>query len=33
MLVQLAITDFAIIDSLSVSFSGGLNMLSGETGA
>ena len=33
MLVQLAITDFAIIDSLSVSFSGGLNILSGETGA
>ena len=33
MLVQLAITDFAIIDSLSVSFSRGLNILSGETGA
>jgi DNA repair protein RecN (Recombination protein N) len=33
MLVQLAITDFAIIESLSVSFSKGLNILSGETGA
>jgi DNA repair protein RecN (Recombination protein N) len=33
MLVQLAITDFAIIETLSVSFSGGLNILSGETGA
>ena len=33
MLAQLNITDFAIIDSLSVSFSGGLNILSGETGA
>ncbi|MBW2104551.1 MAG: DNA repair protein RecN [Deltaproteobacteria bacterium] len=33
MLDQLIITDFAIIDSLSVSFSGGLNILSGETGA
>jgi len=33
MLVQLAITDFAIIDSLAVSFSRGLNILSGETGA
>jgi DNA repair protein RecN (Recombination protein N) len=33
MLAQLTITDFAIIDSLSVSFSGGLNILSGETGA
>ena len=33
MLVQLTITDFAIIDSLSVSFSEGLNILSGETGA
>ncbi len=33
MLAQLTITDFAIIDALSVSFSGGLNILSGETGA
>jgi DNA repair protein RecN (Recombination protein N) len=33
MLVQLAITDFAIIESLSVTFSEGLNILSGETGA
>ncbi len=33
MLVQLTITDFAIIDYLSVSFSEGLNILSGETGA
>ena len=33
MLTQLAITDFAIIDSLSASFSKGLNILSGETGA
>jgi DNA repair protein RecN (Recombination protein N) len=33
MLVQLAITDFAIIESLSVAFSKGLNILSGETGA
>jgi len=33
MLVQLAITDFAIIEALSVAFSGGLNILSGETGA
>jgi DNA repair protein RecN (Recombination protein N) len=33
MLAQITITDFAIIDSLSVSFSGGLNILSGETGA
>jgi DNA repair protein RecN (Recombination protein N) len=33
MLAQLTITDFAIIDSLSVNFSGGLNILSGETGA
>ncbi len=33
MLVQLDITDFAIIESLSVTFSEGLNILSGETGA
>ena len=33
MLAQLTITDFAIIESLSVSFSGGSNILSGETGA
>ena len=33
MLVQLTITDFAIIDYLSVNFSEGLNILSGETGA
>ena len=33
MLAQITITDFAIIESLSVSFSGGLNILSGETGA
>lgn len=33
MLVQLNITDFAIIESLSVNFLGGLNILSGETGA
>ncbi len=33
MLAQLTISDFAIIDSLSVNLSGGLNILSGETGA
>ncbi|MFW6114718.1 MAG: DNA repair protein RecN [Thermodesulfobacteriota bacterium] len=33
MLVQLTINDFAIIESLSVAFSEGLNILSGETGA
>ena len=33
MLAQLTISDFAIIESLSVSFSGGSNILSGETGA
>ena len=33
MLAQLTITNFAIIESLSVSFSGGSNILSGETGA
>lgn len=33
MLAQLTITDFAIIESLSVTFSEGLNVLSGETGA
>jgi DNA repair protein RecN (Recombination protein N) len=33
MLAQLAISDFAIIEALSVTFSGGLNILSGETGA
>ncbi len=33
MLTHLAINDFAIIDALSVSFSGGSNILSGETGA
>ena len=33
MLVQLTITNFAIIDYLSVTFSEGLNILSGETGA
>jgi len=33
MLVQLTIKDFAIIDALSVSFSEGSNILSGETGA
>lgn len=33
MLIHLAINDFAIIDALSVSFSGGSNILSGETGA
>ncbi|MBN1226311.1 MAG: DNA repair protein RecN [Deltaproteobacteria bacterium] len=33
MLVQLNITDFAIIESLSVNFLEGLNILSGETGA
>jgi DNA repair protein RecN (Recombination protein N) len=33
MLAQLTITDFAIIESLSVTFSGGSNILSGETGA
>jgi len=33
MLAQITINDFAIIDSLSVSFSGGLNILTGETGA
>ncbi|HUU39984.1 MAG TPA: DNA repair protein RecN [Desulfatiglandales bacterium] len=33
MLAQLVITDFAIIESLSVSFSEGFNIISGETGA
>jgi len=33
MLVQLSITDFAIIEALSVVFSEGLNIISGETGA
>ncbi|UCH07640.1 MAG: DNA repair protein RecN [Deltaproteobacteria bacterium] len=33
MLAQLTITDFAIIESLSVTFSEGSNILSGETGA
>jgi len=33
MLAQLIINDFAIIESLSVTFSGGSNILSGETGA
>jgi DNA repair protein RecN (Recombination protein N) len=33
MLAQLTITDFAIIESLSVTFSGSSNILSGETGA
>ncbi|MBE9574660.1 MAG: DNA repair protein RecN [Proteobacteria bacterium] len=33
MLTHLAINDFAIIDALSVSFSRGSNILSGETGA
>lgn len=33
MLVQLTITDFAIIETLSVTFSEGVNILSGETGA
>ena len=33
MLTHLAINDFAIIDALSISFSGGSNILSGETGA
>jgi DNA repair protein RecN (Recombination protein N) len=33
MLAQLTITDFAIIESLSVTFSEGLTILSGETGA
>jgi len=33
MLVELTIKDFAIIDELSITFSNGLNILSGETGA
>ncbi|MBW2559528.1 MAG: DNA repair protein RecN [Deltaproteobacteria bacterium] len=33
MLTELSIKNFAIIDELNVSFTGGLNMLSGETGA
>jgi len=33
MLTELNIRNFAIIDELNVSFTGGLNMLSGETGA
>lgn len=33
MLVELIIKDFAIIDSLSVSFSGGFSVFTGETGA
>ena len=33
MLQELIVKDFAIIDSLNLSFRGGLNVLSGETGA
>jgi len=33
MLTELTIRNFAIIDSLNVTFSGGLNILTGETGA
>ncbi len=33
MLLELSISDFALIDSLSISLSGGLNILTGETGA
>src|SRR5262245_39881809 len=33
MLLELAITDFAIIDELRVAFEPGLNVLTGETGA
>ncbi|MEI6126741.1 MAG: AAA family ATPase, partial [Pseudomonadota bacterium] len=33
MLQELFVKDFAIIDSLSLSFLGGLNVLTGETGA
>ena len=33
MLAQLTITDFAIIESLSIGFSEGFNIISGETGA
>ncbi|MEI8172917.1 MAG: DNA repair protein RecN [Deltaproteobacteria bacterium] len=33
MLTELNITNFAIIDELKVSFSGGLNVITGETGA
>ena len=33
MLEELSVRDFALIDRLSVSFSGGLSILSGETGA
>src|SRR5580698_8035263 len=33
MLIELKVTDFAIIDSLQVTFRDGLNILSGETGA
>ena len=33
MLAELTIRNFAIIDALNVTFSGGLNILTGETGA
>ena len=33
MLAELSIKNFAIIDDLRISFSGGLTVLSGETGA
>ncbi|HQX76862.1 MAG TPA: AAA family ATPase, partial [Thermoflexales bacterium] len=33
MLTELRVRDFAIIESLDVEFSGGLNVLTGETGA
>ena len=33
MLTELRVRDFAIIDALSVEFAGGLNVLTGETGA
>ena len=33
MLEELSVRDFALIERLSVSFTGGLNLLTGETGA
>ena len=33
MLQKLSISNYALIDSLEISFGGGLNILTGETGA
>ena len=33
MLVQLKVSNYALIDEMSLDFSGGFNVLTGETGA